>query len=236
MQGYLHSPCDNLPCAPMGPWVAWRSPLVTLGPAPPTYLRANLPEGPKGRGAQAGGGALPWSTTPSGCRGFGPAFRLEVSIGQTAELIALLSVRCNRPNGQTAGPPNRAMKSRRHSITSSLRARTWSSNPKLGDNPLCDILRREPAGLDAEGVGMTGSSVGTSAAVRECTTSALRPYGRLRRFGTIKPTTAAARFIRDQRFGGFFICWSCGCCAAVFVCDSDFAGLCIGSCGSGNRF
>jgi len=70
-------------------------------------------------------------------------------------------------------------------------------------------------------------------AVRGCATSSLRPYGPLRRFGTIKPT---ARFIRDQRFGGFFICWSCGCCPAVFVCGSDFAGFCIGSCGSGDRF
>jgi hypothetical protein len=55
--------------------------------------------------------------------------------------------------------------------------------------------------------------------------------------GGIKPTTAApARFIRDQRLGGFFICCSC-CCPAVFVCGSDFAGFFIGSCGSGgDRF
>jgi hypothetical protein len=61
--------------------------------------------------------------------------------------------------------------------------------------------------------------------------------GFLGRLGAIKPTTAApARFIRDQRFGGFFICWSCGFCPAVFVCGSDFAGFCIGFCGSGDRF
>jgi hypothetical protein len=62
----------------------------------------------------------------------------------------------------------------------------------------------------------------------------------LGRFGAIKPTTATttatARFIGDQRFGGFFICWSCGCCPAEFVCGSDFAGFCIGSRGSGDRF
>jgi hypothetical protein len=51
--------------------------------------------------------------------------------------------------------------------------------------------------------------------------------------GVIKPTT---RFIRDQCFGGFFICWSCGCCPAVFVCGSDFAGFCFGSRGSGGFF
>jgi hypothetical protein len=73
-------------------------------------------------------------------------------------------------------------------------------------------------------------------------TSALRqaplePYGPFGRLGAIKPTTAAtARFLRDQRFGGFPICWSCCCCPAVFVCGSDFAGFCIGSCGSGDRF
>jgi hypothetical protein len=62
-------------------------------------------------------------------------------------------------------------------------------------------------------------------------------YGPLGRLGAIKPTTAApARFIRDQRFDGFFICWSCCCCPAVFVCGSDFAGFCIGSCGSGDGF
>ena len=71
-----------------------------------------------------------------------------------------------------------------------------------------------------------------------CTTSPpCDPYGPLGRLGAIKPTTAApARFIRDQRFGGFFICWSCGCCPVVFVCGSDFAGFCIGFCGSGERF
>ena len=61
----------------------------------------------------------------------------------------------------------------------------------------------------------------------------------MHRLGAIKPTTptatATARF-RDQRFGGFFICWSRCCCPAVFVCGSDFAGFCIGSCGSGDRF
>jgi hypothetical protein len=62
----------------------------------------------------------------------------------------------------------------------------------------------------------------------------------LDRLGAINPTTATttatARFIKDQRFGGFFICWPCGRCSAVFVCGSGFAGFCIGSCGSGDRF
>jgi hypothetical protein len=76
--------------------------------------------------------------------------------------------------------------------------------------------------------------------LRGCATSPLRPYGLSGRLGAIKPTTATTtatpRLIRDQRFGGFFICWSCSCCPAVFVCGSDFAGFCIGSCGTGDRF
>ena len=71
-------------------------------------------------------------------------------------------------------------------------------------------------------------------------TAGLRPYGPLRPLGAIRPTTATttatARFIRDQRGGGFFICWSCGCCPAVFVCGSDFAGFRIGSRSSGGFF
>jgi hypothetical protein len=73
--------------------------------------------------------------------------------------------------------------------------------------------------------------------LREKSLGPYGPYVPLGRLGAIKPTTAAtARFIRDQRFGGFFICWSCCCCPAVFVCGSDFAGFCIGSRGTGDRF